>query len=113
MTAQTSSRWQRLAQRCLTFCLVSLLSLVSVLTVAVQPSHAQIPLDSHKAEGQTKQELTGRAKDAPLSDEERLERAYSIRQSTGMREEKRQTEAKFNPRQENESLLEKAKNALK
>jgi len=104
--------WRRLAQRLLVIGLISILSMASVMAIAVQPSAAQIPLNSQKAVGQTKGELTGRTKNQPLNAEERLDRAYSISEEAGLREETRQAEGKFDPREDNESLLEKAKDAL-
>jgi hypothetical protein len=104
--------FSHLARRWLVVGLISMLSLVSVMTVAIQPSHAQIPMNSKEAHGQTKEQLTGRAKGEPLSPEERLDRAYSISEAAGMREEKRQAEGKFNPREENESVVEKLTDAI-
>ncbi|MGF1458509.1 MAG: hypothetical protein ACFBSG_05730 [Leptolyngbyaceae cyanobacterium] len=91
---------------------VTLLSLTSVLAIAVPPSAAQVPFNSQEAHGQTLRELTGRSKDAPLTPEERLDRAYSISEAAGLREEKRQAEGKFDPKEDNESLVEKAKDAV-
>lgn len=106
-------RRYRLGQRFLKVALVGLLTLTGFLTIAVQPSQAQVPFNSKEAHGQTKQELTGRAKGEPLSAEVRIDRAYDISESAGMREEKRQTEGKFNPKEDNESLVEKATEAVK
>ncbi len=93
--------------------LIGILSLTGALTIAVQPSQAQVPFNSKEAHGQTKQQLTGRAQGEPLSAEERLDRAYDISESAGMREEKRQAEGKFNPKEDNESVVEKAADAVK
>ena len=103
----------RLGQRFLQVLLVGLLTLTGFLTIAVPPSQAQVPFNSKQAHGQTKQELTGRAKGEPLSAEERIDRAYDISESAGMREEQRQAEGKFNPKEDNESLVEKATEAVK
>lgn len=103
--------WQ-IGRRFLLVSLASVLSLASVMAIAVQPSYAEVPLNSKEAHGQTKQELTRRSQGDPLSAEERLDRAYDISESAGMREEKRQAEGKFDPREDNESLLEKAKDAV-
>ena len=97
----------------LAIALASVLALTSILTVAVQPSQAQVPFNSKAAHGQTKEQLTGRAKGEPLSAEERLDRAYDISESAGMREEQRQAEGKFDPKEDNESLVERATDALK
>jgi hypothetical protein len=107
------SRCYRLGKRLLALALLYFLSLTTVLTMAVQPVHAQIPFDSKEAHGQTKEQLTGRAKGDPLSAEERLDWAYDISESAGMREEKRQAEGKFDPKEDNESLVEKATDAVK
>jgi hypothetical protein len=103
----------RMGQRLLMIGLACLLSLTSVLTIAVQPSLAQIPFDSKEAHGQTKEQLTGRAQGEPLSAEERLDRAYNMSEATGIREEMRQAEGKFDPEEDNESLVEKATDAVK
>lgn len=103
----------RIGRRLLTLGFAIFLSLTSVLTVAVQPSLAQIPLNSQEAHGQTKDELTGRTQGEPLSAEERLDRAYDISESAGIREEIRQSEGKFDPAEDNESLVEKATDAVK
>ncbi|MGF1496981.1 MAG: hypothetical protein ACFB8W_09190 [Elainellaceae cyanobacterium] len=108
----TQRCWRRLGQQLLTICLSALLSLVSVMAIAVPPSLAQIPLNTQKVEGQTKGEVTGRLKNEPLSPEERLDRAYDISEGAGLLEEKRQAEGKFDPKEDNESLVEKAKDAL-
>jgi hypothetical protein len=105
-------RRYRLGRRLLNGALVGLLTLTGFLTIAVQPSQAQVPFNSKEAHGQTKQELTGRAKGEPLSAEERIDRAYDISESAGMREEKRQAEGKFDPKEDNESLVEKTKDAI-
>lgn len=104
--------WRRWAQRLLMVGLVSMLGIAGVMAIAIHPSAAQVPLDSKEVVGQTKDELTGRTKDQPLNAEERLDRAYSISEGAGLREEKRQAEGKFNPREDNESLVEKAKDVL-
>jgi hypothetical protein len=106
------SRFYQLGRRLLVVSIVCVLSLVSVMAIAVQPSRADVPFNSKDAYGQTKEQLTGREKGQPLSAEERLDRAYDISESAGMREEKRQAEGKFDPSEDNESLLEKAKDAV-
>lgn len=103
---------RRLAQRLVVVCLVSLLSFAGTCAIAIAPSYAQVPFDSQEAHGQTKAELTNRPKDAPLTPEERLDRAYSTSEAAGLREEKRQAEGKFDPKDDNESLVEKAKDAV-
>ncbi|WP_272066174.1 hypothetical protein [Oscillatoria sp. CS-180] len=102
----------RSLQRLFTVCLVGILSLVSAMAIAVAPSYAQVPFDSQEAHGQTLEDLTGRPKGAPLSDEERLDRAYTISEAAGLREEKRQAEGKVDPKEGNRSLVEKAKDAV-
>jgi hypothetical protein len=102
-----------LGRRLLTFALIGFLTLTGLLTIAVQPSQAQVPFNSKEAHGQTKEQLTGRQKGEPLSAEERLDRAYDISESAGMREEKRQAEGKFDPKEDNESLVEKATETVK
>lgn len=77
----------------------------SLMAIAA-PSYAQIPFNSQEVHGQTVQQLTGRPKDAPLTPEERLDRAYSISEAAGLREEKRQAEGKFDPKADNKSLIE-------
>lgn len=106
------NRYWQLGRRFLMVGLVSVLSFVSVMAIAVPPSYAEVPLNSQEAHGQTKEQLTGRSPGEPLSAEERLDRAYDISESAGLREEKRQAEGKFDPREDNESLLEKAKDAV-
>lgn len=106
------SRCYQLGRRLVVVGLVSMLSLISVMAIAVQPSRAAVPFNSQEAHGQTKEQLTGRSQGQPLSAEERLDRAYNISESAGLREEKRQAEGKFDPREDNESLLEKAKDAV-
>ena len=106
-------RLASLGRRLMTMILVGVLSLTGALTVAVQPGWAQVPFNSKEAHGQTKEQLTGRAKGEPLSAEERLDRAYDISESAGMREEKRQAEGKFDPKEDNESVVEKAVDAVK
>ncbi|MGB3308308.1 MAG: hypothetical protein WBG32_14005 [Nodosilinea sp.] len=103
----------RMGRRLLLIGLAGFLSLTSFLTIAVQPSQAQIPFDSQEAHGQTKEQLTGRVKGEPLSAEERLDRAYDISESAGIREEIRQSEGKFDPEEDNESLVEKVIDAVK
>lgn len=93
--------------------LAAVLSLASVMAIAVAPSYAGVPFDSKEAHGQTKAQLTQRAKDAPLTAEERLDRAYSTSEAAGLREEKRQAEGKFDPKEDNESLVEKATDIFK
>lgn len=104
--------YYQLNRRLLVIGLVSVMSLLSVITIAPQASLAAVPLNSKEAHGQTKQELTQRSKGEPLSAEERLDRAYEISEAAGMREERRQAEGKLDPKEENESLLEKAKDAI-
>jgi hypothetical protein len=113
MTLFSLSRYYRLGRPLLVAGLACFLSLTTVMTIAVPPSQAQIPFDSKEAHGQTKEQLTGRAKGQPLSPEERLDRAYDISESAGMREEQRQAEGKFDPKEDNESLAEKATDAVK
>ncbi|PSR19417.1 hypothetical protein C8255_02070 [filamentous cyanobacterium CCP3] len=113
MTLLSSIHCDRLGRRLLMLGLACLLSLFSFLTVAVQPSLAQIPFDSKEAHGQTKDELTGRTQGQPLSAEDRLNRAYDLSEATGLREEMRQAEGKFDPEEDNESLVEKATDAVK
>ena len=113
MTLFAVFRRDRLGRRLLMIGLACVLSLFSVLTVAVQPSLAQIPLDSKEAHGQTKDELTGRTQGKPLDAEERLNRAYDMSEATGLREEMRQAEGKVDPTEDNESLVEKATDAVR
>lgn len=101
-----------LVSRLLALALVGVLSLTGGWAIATPPSYAQIPLESQKAIGQTKGELTGREKGEPLSAEEKLDRAYSISEEAGLREEQRQAEGKDDPREGNESLAEKVKDVL-
>lgn len=105
-------RLYQLLRRTAVISLIALLSVVSVMAIAVPASQAQIPFDSKEVHGQTERELTNRAKDTVLTPEERLDRAYSTSEAAGMREEKRQAEGKFDPKTDNESLLEKAKDAV-
>lgn len=105
-------RWLRIGRRLLIVLCISLLSLGSVMAIAVAPSRAEVPLNSQEAHGQTKKQLTGRAKGEALSTEERIDRAYDINEAAGLREEKRQAEGKFDPREDNESLFEKVKDAV-
>ncbi|MFW6296492.1 MAG: hypothetical protein ACOC04_04810 [Halothece sp.] len=89
--------------------LISILSFGTILTLIPQPSYAQIPINS-KETGLTKEELTGRSKDAPLPADEKINRAYDYSEGAGLREEKRQEKYETTkPEVENESLLEKAK----
>jgi len=101
------------AKPALVMVLAAVLSLASVMAIAVAPSYAEVPFDSKEAHGQTKAQLTQRAKDAPLTAEERLDRAYSTSEAAGLREEKRQAEGKFDPQEDNESLVEKATDIFK
>lgn len=107
------SRFVRWAKSALIVALAAALSLSSVMAIAVAPSDAAVPFDSQEAHGQTKAQLTKRAKDSPLTSEERLDRAYSTSEAAGLREEKRQAEGKFDPKEDNESLVEKATELLK
>ncbi|MBD1876409.1 hypothetical protein H6F75_23245 [Nodosilinea sp. FACHB-131] len=113
MTLFSLFRCDRMGRRLLMVGLACFLSLTSFLTIAVQPSLAQIPFDSKEAHGQTKDQLTGRTEGKPLSAEERLNRAYDMSEATGIREEMRQAEGKVDPEEDNESLVEKATDAVK
>jgi len=101
------------ARSALVVALAVVLSLASVMAIAVSPSYAEVPFNSQEAHGQTKAQLTKRAKDSPLTPEERLDRAYSTSEAAGLREEQRQAEGKFDPKEDNESLVEKATDLLK
>ena len=106
-------RFGRWAKSALVVVLATVLSLASVIAIAVPPSYAAIPFNSKEAHGQTEAQLNKRAKDSPLTPEERLDRAYSTSEAAGLREEKRQAEGKFDPKEDNESLVEKAADLLK
>jgi precorrin-2 methylase len=108
-------------RRLLVVALVSLLSVAGIFSLTATASYAQIPLNSQDT-GLTKEELTGKPKDAPLSAEEKIERAYTFGEGAGMREEEKLNyedlaEEARNPRvlkkpQAEEGLLDKAKELI-
>jgi len=106
-------RFMHWAKSALVVALAAVISLGSVMAIAVAPSYAEVPFNSKEAHGQTEAQLNKRAKDSPITPEERLDRAYSISEAAGLREEKRQAEGKFDPKEDNESLVEKAADLLK
>ena len=84
-----SAFWQTLGKRLMILSLISLIGLGGIFVFTAQASYAQIPLNSNKA-SETPEELTGRPKNAPLSSEEKVERAYTLREGVGIQEEERQ-----------------------
>lgn len=108
-------------KRVLVLALVGLLSVISIFSLTVTASYAQVPLNSQDT-GLTKEELTGKPKDAPLSAEEKIERAYTLGEGAGMREEAKLDQEKLanearNPRvlqntEQKEGLVEKAKELI-
>lgn len=110
----------KFVRRTLILATVTLLGVVSLFSFSATASYAQIPLNS-KATGLTKEELTQQQKDAPLSAEEKVERAYTLSESAGMREEEKlkqeQLDEVTNPQvldntQAEEGLIKKAKELI-
>lgn len=84
-----SNFWQIFGKRLLMLGLISLISLGGTFALTAQPSYAQIPLNS-KDSPLTPKELTGRSKGTSLMAEEKVDRAYALREGAGMQEEKRE-----------------------
>jgi hypothetical protein len=110
----------KFVQQAVAITLVALLSVISLFSLSATASYAQIPLDS-KETGLTKEELTQQPKNAPLSAEEKIDRAYTLREGVGIQEEEKIEEELAdqarNPRvlknaEEEPGLVEKAKELI-
>lgn len=85
------SLWHTLTKRLMLLLLISVMSLAGILTLAIQPSYAQVPLNSNEA-GHAPKEFKTTSEGAPLDSQDRLgdSKLYNYSKETALQEETKQ-----------------------